>query len=100
MALTYTLAGLQSVLDSVESNISSGDWAAALKHVARAELVLAGLPQSAASDTQTVTMRASIASAKDLILAARKATVDNRRTLRAGVRHLTSGPGRRERSGQ
>lgn len=95
MALTYTLAGLQTQLDLVDADIAAADWAGALQNIARAELVLCGLPQSAASDTQTVTMRASLAAAKEAALAARAAVVDNRRLLRAGVRHQTSGTGRR-----
>ena len=96
MALTYTLDGLQAVLDLVDSALSSEDWDGALRQIARADLVLSGLPQSAASDTQTVSMRSSLNSAKELVLAARSAVVDNRRTLRVGVRHMTGSPtGRR-----
>lgn len=95
MALTYTLAGLQTQLDLVDASVAAEDWAVAIKNIARAELVLAGLPQSAASDTQSVTMRASLESAKNLVMASRSVVVDNRRLMRAGVRHLSGLPDRR-----
>lgn len=90
MALTFTITGLQTVLEEVNSAITSEDWPAAMKAIARANLVLAGLPASAASDTQAVTMRQDLRAAQDMVLAARRALVNNKRMVRVGVRHQTS----------
>lgn len=95
VALTYTLAGLQSILDLVDTAITGSDWDGALMQISRANLVLSGLPASAASDTQSFSMRQDLARAADLVAKARAAVVDSKRTVRVGVRHLTSGPSRR-----
>ena len=94
MALTYTLAGLQTILDLVDSAITGSDWPGAAKQVARANLILAGLPSSAASDTQTFSMRQDLKAAAEIVERAQRKVVDNKRTIRAGVRHQT-GPDRR-----
>ena len=97
MALTYTLAGLQAVLDLVDTAITSSDWDGALVQVARGNLILAGLPASGESDTQKFAMRQHLKESADLVKAARGAVVNNKRTLRVGVRHQTSGNSRRTR---
>src|SRR5688572_26625258 len=97
MALTYTLVGLQGVLDLVDTAITAEDWDGALKQISRANLILSGLPASAASDTQSFAMRQDLRAAAELVKEARKGAVDNKRTVRAGVRHLTGGTGRRIR---
>lgn len=95
MALTYTLAGLQTILDLVDTAVTASDWDGALVHIARANLVLSGLPASAASDTQSFAMRQDLQAAAALVKSARGAVVDNKRVIRAGVRHQTSGNTRR-----
>ena len=95
MALTYTLAGLQTILDLVDTAVTSEDWDGALKQIARANLCLSGLPASAASDTQSFAMRQDLEACAALVQKARASVVNNKRTLRVGVRHLTSGPSRR-----
>lgn len=95
MALTYTLAGLQTILDLVDTAIVAEDWATALKQIARGNLVLSGLPASAASDTQSFAMRQDLKSAAEIVKEARKGSVDSKRTIRVGVRHLTGGNSRR-----
>lgn len=95
MALTYTLAGLQTILDAVDTAITSSDWDGALVQIARGNLILSGLPASAASDTQSFTMRQHLKESAELVKEARGAVVDNKRTIRVGVRHLTSSNSRR-----
>lgn len=95
MALVFTLAGLQTQLDSIATHIDNSAWASALAGCAKANAVLAGLPASAQSDTQTVTMRQDLRAMTDLIIAARAASPrDARRLIRANVRPQTSFPGK------
>lgn len=101
MALTYTLAGLQAVLDQVDTAITAEEWGTAQKHIARANLVLSGLPASTASDTQTVSMRQDLRAAADLVGKAMEETEkqnnQTRRLGRVGVRGLTGQSLRRVR---
>jgi len=101
MALTYTLAGLQGVLDLVDTAITSQDWDGALAQIARGNLILCGLPASAASDTQSYAMRQDLKSAADLVERAKaeaeKQANTGKRTIRAGARTLTGLNGRRLR---
>ncbi len=57
MALTYTMAGLQTELDSVQAATDGADWDTARRALIRARLVLAGLPENSANDGATLKLR-------------------------------------------
>jgi hypothetical protein len=101
MALTYTLAGLQAVLDLVDTAITGRDWDGALSHIARANLVMSGLPASTAEGATAATMRQDLRAAAELVdkAMAKAGATDNatRRTIRVGVRHQTGLNSRRIR---
>ena len=50
MALTYSLAGVQSALDLVETAVDGEDWATAYKRIVRYAAIYAGLPESVTAD--------------------------------------------------
>jgi hypothetical protein len=101
MALTYTLAGLQAVLDLVDTAITGQDWDGARAQIARANLILSGLPQSTADGAQAATMRNDLKAAAELVEKAQGAAGSSanstRRTIRVGVRHQTNRDSRRIR---
>lgn len=86
-----TLADYETMRALCDAAIVAEDWALATKYVARLNLLISGLPTSTLSDTQSVTMRQDLKAVADLILVARSTKVDNRRFIKAGVRHQTGG---------
>lgn len=90
MALTYTLAGLQTELDAVVTSTDAEDWETARKKLIRARSVLAGLPQTTQTDGAILTLRAALDDLAKLIEEAERDSgqaADNRRIIRVGVRH-------------
>ena len=91
MALTYTLAGLQTELDALVSATDSEDLETARKKLVRARSVLAGLPSSTQTDGATLTIRHTLDDLAKLIEQAERDSgqaADNRRIIRLGVRHV------------
>lgn len=91
MALTYTIAGLQTQLDAVADAVDASAWASARRSLTKAWLVVSGLPSSVRTDGAELTMR--VESALDKAIDEAKDEVnkaaDNRRLIRFGVSHAT-----------
>lgn len=91
MALTYTIAGLQTQLDAVGTAIDADDYAAARRALAKAFAVLAGLPQEANALGAVVKMRSDLDKLAALLgeteTSAAAASPDRRRLIKTGLRH-------------
>lgn len=93
MAITFTIAGLQTELQTAATAIDSEDFAAARKAIVKANLVLGGLPLSADVDGSLVKMRESLAQLEAQVDAAEASVsaTDRRRLIRVGLTHRSRG---------
>ena len=94
MALTYTLAGLQTVLSEVETSVLALDWVTARKHLVRAHLVRAGLPASLSADGASVTLFAQLDAIERLLAASEdseRSTGERSRFISTTVGHKSGG---------
>lgn len=91
VALTYTVAGLQTELDAVQAATDGSDWDTARKKLIRARLVLAGLPEEAGASGTTLRMRQTLDDLSKLIDEAKgeasSATDNQRRILTLRMAH-------------
>lgn len=87
MALTFSIAGLQTQLQLVATAIDSGDFATARSELAKADLILVGLPTEVKQDDRLVKMRDDLKSVREAIESASANTSDRRRLIRTGVSH-------------
>jgi hypothetical protein len=88
MALTYTVVGLQTQCSAVATAIDAGNYASARAELAKALLILAGIPQEVSGDEFVVKMRKDLVELKDLLSdTATASTTDNKRFIRAGLSH-------------
>lgn len=90
MALAYTLTGLQTQLSLVGAAIDGGDYPLARAELAKAHLILIGLPQSAATEGAVVTMRNDVDKLVALLSQTQTAVAaggDRRRLIRTGLAH-------------
>lgn len=87
MSLTFTLPGLQTQLQLVATAIDGSDYATALAELAKADLLMAGLPQETATDGAVLKMRKDLDSARAAVLEAQGSSSanDRRRRIRYGI---------------
>ena len=90
MAILYTVAGLQTVLDEVEVHVLAEGWEAAKLDLVRAKLILAGLPSEFSGDGAVIKMADQISEVTALLEGletASKSGGDRRRMIRTGLSH-------------
>ncbi|MBX4215764.1 hypothetical protein KW797_02355 [Candidatus Parcubacteria bacterium] len=92
MALTFTIAGLQTQLQLIATAIDSGDFVSAKAEHAKALVLLTGLPEDVSSGEHVVKMRKNLS---DLLAAIDSAhsvssTTDRRRLIQVGLGHSTN----------
>lgn len=89
MALTYTIAGLQTELDAVHVATDAGSWDTARRALIRARLVLASLPENAANDGATLKLRHQLDDLSKIIddAQAQEGRAAGRRMIRSRTAH-------------
>lgn len=91
MALTFTIAGLQTQLQTIATAIDADDFTAAHAELAKALCILAALPEQVSSGENVVRMRKDLADLKAAIDGAAdasdSATSDRKRFIRTGLWH-------------
>jgi hypothetical protein len=89
MALTFSLAGLQTQLQLVATAIDAGDFTTAQAEYAKACTLLVGLPEQASDNGALVQMRKDLDKVGAQIAAASSASSggDRRRLWRTGLKH-------------
>lgn len=88
MALAFTIAGLQTQLDAVATAVDGEDYATARAALAKAYLVLAGLPQETQADGRVVKLRSDLDKVSAVLeTASAGSSTDRRRLIRTGLRH-------------
>lgn len=89
MALTYTITGLQTQLSLVGTAIDGADFPTAKAELAKAHLILVGLPLESQADGRVVKMRSDLEKVSALLETASSASTaaDRRRLWRTGTSH-------------
>lgn len=87
MALAFTIAGLQTQLDAVATAVDGNDYPSAYASLAKAQLILAGIPEEVASEGTMVKMRKTLAELQASLASAQSlnAAADPRRLIRTGT---------------
>lgn len=87
MALTFSLTGLQTQCDAVAAAIDAEDYVTARAALAKATLVLVGLPEEAKADGAVVKMRTDLDKISAILENAASVSSDRRRLIRVGLTH-------------
>lgn len=89
MAITFTTAGLQTQLSAVATAIDGADWPSAKAELAKAHLILVGLPAEVRSSDNGVRLRDDLDKLAAIIDSAQASNnmTDRRRLIRTGLQH-------------